>query len=671
MLGTTSLLSAYGELDIDDVRFLLDATTPKWLEKIVAARGTVWIGIDPDERDASPTFGLKNEFSVLGLDLGQVTARVDIDENGGDGRIHFDSGINLLLGKAELTFDSKPDFTHREFFGKAEVGLFGWSFIEAEIEANPEWARASLEVLRVPLSVSAPSLARIDKRMVYQALRGQFGMPLADMAKLDPGNNTGPSIRMVTKAPDGSMQATEVTSHSDPGDQVGYGREDGGATVPDGSVQATEVASHSDPRDQVGNGREDSEWVPLMTRGGPWTFEACDEQTARAWLDVRSNAETVPGPREGVPVQAVIACWRTGITAIADIFYNSEKGELAMRIQCPSADEVSEITKQDEKFASVCGEGSPSFLQFSIGEAPWFKPSDKNLVAPESAYRIFEIARAIAFGRDPISPTTVKIGKRHKAMLYADADGLTVLMANNNFTAIFGVGQIDDKEIRERLIDEAESVQIGEGTWTQSLLGPWFEDIAKLKRNEHPNRTRPRTIKVIGNVLAWTRNSRTETLEIDKDVLWSWPNSARGSAVETRRVSLETRPPAIQDKREKLIADLAHSLLKVDHKNETQVILTRDKDGYKLEFLALLPMQSDGNARISFVPLEADGRIRSLCGKVSAFEEQILNAHRENGGNSVEFDVRNWLRYPGRTLRNSNFAPDPLSVIISTQNECK
>ena len=693
VLDATSLLSAYGELDIDDVRFLLDATTPKWLENVVAARGAVWIGIDPDQRSDSPTFGLENEFSLLGVDLGQVTARVDMAEEDEEGRIQFESGINLLLGKAELTFESKPDFTHRVFLGKAEVGLFGWSFIEAEVKANSKTASASLEVFRVPLSVSAPSIDRIDKRMVYQALRGQFGMSLADMAKLDPEEGAGRSIRKVTREPDGSMKATEVTSHSTPHDQpkedgeVGETRS-GGANV-DGEVGETrsgganvdgevgETRSGGANVDgEVGETRSgganvDGDWVALRTRVGPWTFEQrCDEQTARAWLNVRDNAETL-GSSGGLPVRAVLACWRNGITAIADIFYSREKDKLAMRIQCPNADEVPQIIKQDEKFEAVCGEKAPDFLQYGIGDAPWFKPNDTNLVDPESAYRVFEIGRAVAFGRDSISPTIVEIGKRYKAMLYADTHGLTVLMADKNFATIFGVGQIDDKQMQERLINEAESARAGEDSWTQTLLGPWFEDIANVKGNKHPNHTRPRTIKVIGDVLAWTPDGSTEPLAISKDVLWSWRDLTDENAVETRKVSLETYPPTLQDNREKLIEDLSRNLPKVEHSNETQVILTRNKDGYELEFLALLPMQSDGNARISFVPLEADGRIRNLCGKVSAFEEQIVNAHQENGGDSAEFDLRKWLRYPERTLRNSNFAPDPLNVITSIENECR
>ena len=262
------------------------------------------------------------------------------------------------------------------------------------------------------------------------------------------------------------------------------------------------------------------EWVPFGTRDGVWSLEGCDARSARAWLDVRSGEGTAPNPREALPVEATLACWDDRISAVAGLYRNWNTGALAALIQCPQAEVVPEGIRANDGFKAICGEDASSFVLLEVEDAPWLERTGRqgNLVAPEIAYRLFEIARSTVLGqeRGTDDPATIEFGDRLKATLYPEvesAEGLTVLVSDTATGAILGTGQLEDETLRTLVLQKSGHGSSGEASWTRAVLEPWWREVAKAGGRRHPNRARPRTVRRYPangtvSVLAWDAHRR-------------------------------------------------------------------------------------------------------------------------------------------------------------------
>ena len=447
------------------------------------------------------------------------------------------------------------------------------------------------------------------------------------------------------------------------------------------------------------------EWVPLGTRDGQWSFDGCDTRSARAWLGVRSGeGGTIPDLQKALPVEATLACWDDGISATAGLYLHHRTRELAALVQCPQADMVPEAVKEDKRFMAVCGEEAESFVRLTVKDPPWLEPTGRlgNLVAPEVAYRLFEIARSKVLGQKQGTdePATITFGNRWKATLYPEFDpveSLTVLIGDMATGAILGTGQIEDETVRTLILHESRPGSSVETSWTQALLEPWWKEVTTAGGLRHPNRTRPRAVRRYDrgadgtvSVLAWTLIGG-EGLPPVEEVYWSWPTFTNGQPVETRQVEVETTPRILRYSVGLLLDVLARSLprLRHGHEDKTQVIVTRDEKYYGLEFFAYLPLRGDGDARIVLAPgdtgvgakearrwtaEELDARERyARCSRfVSHIEALMETANTESGGDPIEIDLREWARDPGGTSLRLGLAHDPVDALRRTPGlECR
>ena len=375
------------------------------------------------------------------------------------------------------------------------------------------------------------------------------------------------------------------------------------------------------------------------------------------------------------PVHATLACGVKKDALIAvdlsilHLYRNSTTGKLAMYVQCNEAE--IKAAEEEKKHEKICGE----FIEFVEDNDSLFESIEfsDDSVKPEIAYRVYEIARAVAFGRSlaSVKPAKIEFVDQYEAMIFPYEDELAVLMAatgEDGNASVLGAGQVEDEKMLERIVGEPESNRTIEGSWTRTILGPWLEAVADMRGTWHPNRMRPRTVAEFEGVLAWTLEEGTGVPEIDA-TLWSWPSTTEGGAVETRRVHFQSSETYLD--KEGIIGALARGLPQVAHEDKTHVILTRDED-YHLWLFTLLPVQQeDGDARISLFDAGPTGALerRAWCGKVSEIENVVKAAHEESGGKEVKFDLREWADDPAGILLRDKLAIDPLSAIWSAPED--
>ena len=441
------------------------------------------------------------------------------------------------------------------------------------------------------------------------------------------------------------------------------------------------------------------EWVPIGTRDGQWSLEGCDTRPARPWLDVRSEEGTAPGPREALPVEAALACWDDDVSAVVGLFWHRYKKDLAALIQCPQAEVIPEEIKKGKAFQKICGDNASSFLLLDVGDPRWERTGRLgNLVAPEIAYRLFEIARSTVLGQERVTdePTAVEFADRLKATLYPEeepAQGLTMLVSDASTGRILGTGHLEDETVRTLVLQETARGATGEAAWTRALLGSWWQQVVASGGRRHPNFVRPRTVRSYEhpenasvNVLAWTLTRGTGFPPIES-VFWSWPTLYNGQRIETRQVEVDTTPPRLRYS-EVLVDVLARRLPQLDHKGKTHIVVTRDEERYGIEFFAYLPPDGkDGDVRIVIAPADAgvgakaardwtedafESRERhARCGTLTEIEDTLENANVDSGGGTVEIDLRKWTRDPGGTLLRLALAHDPVDALRRADLACR